>query len=226
MNECVCRYGSGVQCGQRQLLFTVTSFPIAGRTARDPLTVIEIVDSPIDYVLRSGVTEVLHSRIELVTRAVDWNHPDAQALRAAMSAEVGPRYADRAALMARTQANAVDEGSVHRTFVVYRKDTLGAERAVGHAALRWNGPDLELKRMFVDADHRGTGVSTALLAASENAAREQGLPRLILQTGDRQPDAVRLYEKSGYTRIPVFAPYDVLPFSNTFEKRFRVTEAG
>ena len=121
--------------------------------------------------------------------------------------------------MAKTQANAVDEGDVHRTFVVNRCDAPNVEQAVGHAALRWNGPDLELKRMFVHPDHRGSGVSTALLQASENAARDQGLRRLILQTGDRQPDAVRLYEKSGYTRIPVFSPYELLPFSNTFEKR-------
>ncbi|MBY4129664.1 GNAT family N-acetyltransferase [Rhodococcus fascians] len=136
-----------------------------------------------------------------------------------MSAEVGPRYADRAALMSKTRANAVDETTVHRTFVVYSRDSKDVEHAVGHAALRWNGSDLELKRMFVEPDHRGTGVSAALLEASENAARDQGLRRLILQTGDRQPDAVRLYEKSGWTRIPVFPPYEVLPFSNTFEKR-------
>lgn len=180
---------------------------------------IAIVDPVSAVVLRSGVTDVCQPRTELTIRAVDWDHSDAEALRAAMAAEVGPRYADRAALMAKTQANAVDESSVHRTFLVYRRDSEGVEQAVGHAALRWNGSDLELKRMFVHPDHRGTGVSTALLAASENAARDQGLSRLILQTGDRQPDAVRLYEKSGYARIPVFPPYEVLPFSNTFEKR-------
>lgn len=152
---------------------------------------------------------------DLTVRSVEWTHPDARSLRSAMVAEVGPRYADRAALMATTRANDVDEQSVHRTFVVYR-----GGRAVGHSAVRWNGPELELERMFVHPEHRGTGVSTALLAASENAARDRGLPRLILQTGDRQPDAVRLYEKSGYTRIPIFPPYEGLPFSNTFEKRF------
>lgn len=185
----------------------------------DLLTVSATVDPTILGVLRSGVTDVCRPRTELTIRSVDWDHPDAEALRASMAAEVGPRYADRAALMSKTQANAVDGSSVHRTFLVYRRDQEGAEQAVGHAALRWNGADLELKRMFVHPDHRGSGVSSALLVASENAAREQGLSRLILQTGDRQPDAVRLYEKSGYTRIPVFPPYEVLPFSNTFEKR-------
>ncbi|OZF04504.1 GNAT family N-acetyltransferase [Rhodococcus sp. 14-2470-1a] len=153
--------------------------------------------------------------VALRTEEVPWDHADAEALRAAMAAEVGPRYADRAADMARTQANAVDPDTVHRTIVVYAGET-----PVGHAAVRWNAGDLELKRMFVHPDHRGTGVSTALLTASEDAARELGLPRLILQTGDRQPDAVRLYEKSGYTRIPIFPPYEAMPFSNTFEKVF------
>ena len=38
--------------------------------------------------------------------------------------------------------------------------------------------------------------------------------------GDRQPDAVRLYEKSGYTRIAIFPPYEAMPYSNCFEKVF------
>lgn len=153
--------------------------------------------------------------VALRIEEVPWDHTDAEALRAAMAAEVGPRYADRTADLARTQANAVDPDTVHRTIVVFAGDT-----PVGHAAVRWNAGDLELKRMYVHPDHRGTGVSAALLTASEHAARELGLPRLILQTGDRQPDAVRLYEKSGYTRIPIFPPYEAMPFSNTFEKVF------
>lgn len=164
------------------------------------------------------LTEVIFTS-PLTTVVVDWDNPDAELLRAAMAAEVGPRYADRAADMARTRANAVAPETVFRTFVTYRD-----AQPVGHAAVRWNGPDLELKRMFVHADHRGSGVSSALLEAVENAAREQGLPRLILQTGDRQPDAVRLYEKSGYTRIPIFPPYEAMPFSNTFEKVFTDVE--
>lgn len=162
------------------------------------------------------MTETVTGRSELTVVEVAWDHSDAETLRAAMAAEVGPRYADREAGMARTQANSVDPETVHRTILVYAGD-----KVVGHAAVRWNGDDLELKRMFVHADHRGTGVSTALLVASENAARDLGLPRLILQTGDRQPDAVRLYEKSGYTRIPIFPPYESMPFSNTFEKVFQ-----
>ncbi|MCU1689491.1 MAG: hypothetical protein JWN20_1419, partial [Jatrophihabitantaceae bacterium] len=89
---------------------------------------------------------------------------------------------------------------------------------VGHAALRWLNGELELKRMFVAATHRGAGVSVALLKAIEEAAVRLGGKRIILQTGDRQPDAVRLYEKFGYTPIPIFAPYEALTYSLCFEK--------
>ncbi|MGU3437919.1 GNAT family N-acetyltransferase [Actinomycetes bacterium M1A6_2h] len=149
----------------------------------------------------------------LDVREVPWEHPDAEQLRAEMAAEVGPRYADREADLARTAANAVDPLTVAKTFVVYANGV-----AVGHAAVRWNGADLELKRMFVRPDARGSGVSQAILLAAENLARAEGLPRLILQTGDRQPDAVRLYEKSGYTRIPIFPPYEAVTYSRCFEK--------
>lgn len=123
-----------------------------------------------------------------------------------MAREVGPRYSDRVSTADRAATNAVDPTSVFLTVVVYTAAGATDNReAVGHAALRWNGDDLELKRMFVTVEHRGTGVSTALLSAVEDAARKAGRPRLILQTGDRQPDAVRLYEKSGYSRIPIFS---------------------
>ncbi|MEN0138348.1 MAG: GNAT family N-acetyltransferase [Rhodococcus sp. (in: high G+C Gram-positive bacteria)] len=161
------------------------------------------------------------TRTEFVVRTASWSDPDAVTLRAAMAAEVGPRYSDRVSDTVRAATNAVDPESVHLTVLVYVRDAESAEpRAVGHAALRWNGEDLELKRMYVVKEERGTGVSTALLSAVENAARDARRPRLILQTGDRQPDAVRLYEKSGYSRIPTFSPYEALPFSNCFEKVF------
>ncbi|MDV8070109.1 GNAT family N-acetyltransferase [Rhodococcus sp. IEGM 1366] len=157
----------------------------------------------------------------LHVREVSWSHPDAEALRGEMAAEVGPRYSDRVSTTDRAAANSVDPQSVHLTVVAYADGSEAEEpQAVGHATLRWNGADLELKRMYVRPSHRGSGVSTLLLDAVEDAAKQAGRPRLILQTGDRQPDAVRLYEKSGYSRIPIFSPYEVMPFSNCFEKVF------
>lgn len=49
-------------------------------------------------------------------------------------------------------------------------------------------------------------------------ARSKGASRLILQSGDRQPEAARLYTGLGFTPIPVYAPYaELMPQSLCFE---------
>ncbi len=95
--------------------------------------------------------------------------------------------------------------------------------AVGIAALVLGAPgteqpEAELKRMFVAPDARGTGVATALLRTAEQTAAGLGATRLVLETGPRQPDAIALYEKHGYTRIPNFGPYINDPLSLCFAK--------
>jgi GNAT superfamily N-acetyltransferase len=152
-------------------------------------------------VQRAGLTVHVES--------VDWHDAAAVALREAMTAELRVRYADRF-----DDRVGVEAGTVVYTGVAYTAERL----PVGHAALRRLGEDLELKRMYVVPAHRGTGVSVALLAAAEQAAARLGAHRLLLHTGDRQPDAVRLYEKSGYTRVPVFPPYETQSCSLCFQK--------
>ena len=48
---------------------------------------------------------------------------------------------------------------------------------------------------------RGQGVARALMAGIEDAARDLGLTDLRLGTGDRQPEAVALYESTGWERV-------------------------
>lgn len=86
-------------------------------------------------------------------------------------------------------------------FVVAR---LGGE-PVGCAGLR----DLhtgvgELKRMYVDPTARGRGVARALLADLEQRAASIGVHRLRLIAGEAQPEALALYARSGWHRIPAF----------------------
>ena len=73
--------------------------------------------------------------------------------------------------------------------------------------------------MYVAPSHRGTGVSTAILRELERFGRDRGWSRLVLETGDRQPDAVRLYEREGYTRIENFGYYAGNAASLCFERR-------
>jgi hypothetical protein len=58
------------------------------------------------------------------------------------------------------------------------------------------------------------------MAAVEDAARELGLADLRLSTGDRQPEAVALYDSSGWERVLVGPDGTPLPPRTTrFAKR-------
>ena len=65
----------------------------------------------------------------------------------------------------------------------------------------------ELKRMYVVPELRGRGLSRAVLGRIETIASENGLRRLILETGTRQEAAIGLYRAAGYRRIPAYGPY-------------------
>lgn len=79
--------------------------------------------------------------------------------------------------------------------------------AVACAGWRSHDDDAELKRMYTGPEARGRGVARAMLAAVEESARRGGRERLILECGSKQPEAIRLYESSGYVRIPDFGYY-------------------
>ena len=65
----------------------------------------------------------------------------------------------------------------------------------------------EVKRMFVEPSLRGQRIAARMLAALEEALRGQGITLALLETGRDQPEAVRLYERCGYTRRGPFGGY-------------------
>jgi len=160
-------------------------------------------------------------RSALRVQHVAWDDPRAVAMRARMDVEMNERYTDPGVVehpsvtAARDAALLVDPERVHATVLV----TDDSGRAVAHAALRDLDGEWEVKRVIVDATERGRGLGGLLMAELESIARAGGARRLILQTGDRQPEAVRLYERVGYRPIPTYEPYvDALPNSICFEK--------
>jgi hypothetical protein len=58
-----------------------------------------------------------------------------------------------------------------------------------------------------------------MLAALEERAWASGAERIVLETGDKQPEAVSLYASSGYQRIAGFGHYAESPTSISFEKK-------
>jgi len=70
---------------------------------------------------------------------------------------------------------------------------------------------IELKRMFVRPDRRGRGFAGEIIGGLEAWAIELGYTTMLLETGDRQPEAVALYAKHGFVRIAPYGPYAELP---------------
>ena len=65
----------------------------------------------------------------------------------------------------------------------------------------------ELKRMYTKPSHRGQGIARQLLSFLESEAMTRGCRRFALETGYLQPEAIGLYERSGYRRRGPFGEY-------------------
>jgi ribosomal protein S18 acetylase RimI-like enzyme len=77
----------------------------------------------------------------------------------------------------------------------------------------------EIKRMYVRPPFRGMGFGKLMLDHLANHARAHGLMLLRLETGIHQREAIGLYERMGFCRIPPFGPYTDDPLSRCYEKR-------
>jgi putative acetyltransferase len=76
----------------------------------------------------------------------------------------------------------------------------------------------EIKRLYVTPDYRGRGFARRILEELETRARRDGYSYARLETGILQPEAIRLYEKTGYHRIDEYGIYVGNPRSVCFEK--------
>lgn len=143
--------------------------------------------------------------------AVSPASPDARAFIEALDTELHERYPGIPphGLHQRDLANPLV------TFVIGRF----RGEAVACGATRPIEPGVaEIKRMYVRRSARGHGFSKQILSALEDAARQAGVTRLILETGNRQPEAVSLYRTAGYVAIPPYGEYLGNEYSRCFEK--------
>jgi ribosomal protein S18 acetylase RimI-like enzyme len=151
-------------------------------------------------------------------RRVRYGHPDAMRLIDEVQAEYVVRYGS-------TDDTPLDRlmfeppaGSFFVGYLDGRPVATGAWRrsqvvAFGTAATA------EIKRMYVVPRARARGLAHRMLAHLERSAREAGAEAVVLETGMRQPEAIALYESSGYTPVPAFGYYRDEPLSRCFGKR-------
>jgi|TARA_B110000503_G_scaffold5130_1_gene6872 putative acetyltransferase len=94
------------------------------------------------------------------------------------------------------------------------------EIAVGCGAIKkFDNNTVEVKRMFVCQEKRGSGVAQEMLQELETWAKELGYQECILETGIRQVEAVRFYKKCNYKIIPNYGQYKKMENSICFKKR-------
>ena len=163
---------------------------------------------------------------EVTFEAIAPAHPDAEALMAMLDAEVDDLYGDvledpgalSAVVGSAFNGTLSDElkSAFNGVFLVARRD--GTPIACG-GMLFLDDATGEVRRVYARPEERGSGVARALMAELERAASERGCSRILLETGDRQPRAMRFYETLGYTRIPLYGEHVGKPWARCYEKR-------
>ena len=110
------------------------------------------------------------------------------------------------------QFNKLD--AIKQVVVAYDNET-----PVGCGAIKAYSPDtMEVKRMYVPSNKRGQGIASTILKELEQWTVESGCTKCRLETGVKQPEAIGLYKKSCYKRIPNFGQYENVESSVCFEK--------
>lgn len=137
--------------------------------------------------------------MEIKILRTDSDNADFRELVALLDADLAIR--DGAEHTFYAQFNKIDK--IREAVVAYEN-----ERAVGCGAFKEYEPrTAEIKRMYVLPEMRGKGIAGKILSELETWAKEQDFSECVLETGKKQPEAIRLYQKSGYEIIPNYGQY-------------------
>jgi GNAT superfamily N-acetyltransferase len=79
--------------------------------------------------------------------------------------------------------------------------TVDGVPVAGGAFRRYDATTAELKRIWTSSNHRRRGYGALVVAELEHIATQRGYQRVYLTTGPRQPEAVALYLRAGYTPL-------------------------
>jgi GNAT superfamily N-acetyltransferase len=144
----------------------------------------------------------------------DSNDPDFRELVKLLDKELAERDGDAHPFYA--QYNKID--NIKYVVVAYLENF-----PVGCGAIKEYSEDIaEVKRMSVPLELRGQGIGLKVLEELELWARELNYSHLILETGKKQPEAIGLYQKSGYTVIPNYGQYAEVENSVCMKKSIQV----
>ncbi len=141
-------------------------------------------------------------------------HPDAALLVEEVQAEYVVRYGGRDETPIDPTYFDAPAGAFFVGYLDGRPVATGAWRRRTDVVVDGTSLSAEVKRMYVAPRARGLGLARAMLAPPRGAPRaRQGAEVMVLETGLRQPEAIALYESSGYLPIAGFGYYKDAPLS-------------
>lgn len=135
------------------------------------------------------------------------DQPEVVALLAQLDAYLDALYPPEANHILGVEALLAPEVSFHVARREGRVVGVGAFRRMPGETATGGEPYGEIKRMFVPPAERGQRIAERLLYALEDRLRIESYRWALLETGVDQHEAVRLYERCGYTRRGAFAGY-------------------
>lgn len=141
---------------------------------------------------------------------VPWTDPVAEALRVEQQTEIAGIYDGQGDV-----CQHLPDEEMLATVLVHVDGEVAGCGALRDGSVNGTGT-AELKRLFVRPAFRGRGLAGVVVGELERVARETGVQRIILETGDRLTAAIALYASRGYDRIPNFGPYAEDPTSFCF----------
>lgn len=146
---------------------------------------------------------------EIQLRTVSYDHPDAVKLNDQVQIEYQERYEGEGDATYLDPAMFVAPRG--RYLLAYDATDApiasGGWRSQDENDEGYSDGDAELKRMYVIPEARGLGLARRILAALEADARAAGRVRMVLETGDQQPEAIALYLSAGYALSAKFGHY-------------------
>lgn len=156
----------------------------------------------------------------MIIQSRPFDHPDARKLNDMVQLEYAERYGDEGDL------TPLDPTMFRPPRGLYLIAYDAGDRPVATGGWRtqdendegYADGDAELKRMYVIPEARGLGLARRILAALEDDARAAGRTRMVLETGDAQPEAIALYTSSGYEPCAKFGYYREYESSRCFAK--------
>ena len=93
------------------------------------------------------------------------------------------------------------------------------EKLLGMGALVKYDDYGEVKRIFVKSNVRNSGIATLILSRLELEAISLGLSEMKLETGNKQPDAIALFERNGFVICGAFGDYPIDDPYSVFMKK-------